>query len=145
MRTVQVSEITRNIKEMCIEANHFLSEDMKKALEQAKEKEEAPLGRQILGRTLNETRRRGSGAMFYVSHMRVTAASTTTWSPGSSMIPVVLWGTSALITRPSSLITRTSRNILWSSRLGAGVLILAGRYVKNLHPCLLGPLRNKST
>ena len=49
MRTVQVSEITRNIKEMCIEANHFLSEDMKKALEQAKEKEEAPLGRQILG------------------------------------------------------------------------------------------------
>ena len=49
MRTVQVSEITRNIKEMCIESNHFLSEDMKKALEQAKEKEEAPLGRQILG------------------------------------------------------------------------------------------------
>lgn len=49
MRTVQVSEITRNIKEMCIEANHFLSKDMKKALEQAKEKEEAPLGRQILG------------------------------------------------------------------------------------------------
>lgn len=49
MRTVQVSEITRNIKEMCIEANHFLSEDMKKALEQAKEKEEAPLGRKILG------------------------------------------------------------------------------------------------
>ncbi len=49
MRTVQVSEITRNIKEMCIEANHFLSEDMKKALEQAKEKEDAPLGRQILG------------------------------------------------------------------------------------------------
>ena len=29
MRDVNVSEITKNIKEMCIEANHFLSDDMK--------------------------------------------------------------------------------------------------------------------
>ena len=29
MRTVQTSEITKNIREMCIEANHFLTEDMK--------------------------------------------------------------------------------------------------------------------
>ena len=28
IRTVQLSEITENIKEMCIEANHFLSPDM---------------------------------------------------------------------------------------------------------------------
>lgn len=48
MRTVQVSEVTQNIKEMCIEANHFLSEDMKEALRMAVEKEEAPLGKQIL-------------------------------------------------------------------------------------------------
>ncbi len=48
MRTLNVSEITTNIKEMCIEANHFLSQDMKCAMENAAETEEAPLGRQIL-------------------------------------------------------------------------------------------------
>lgn len=48
MRTIQVSEITRNIKEMCIEANHFLTNDMKKALTTAANTEEAPLGKQIL-------------------------------------------------------------------------------------------------
>ena len=35
MRTICVDEITRNIKEMCIEANHYLTEDMKIALNQA--------------------------------------------------------------------------------------------------------------
>lgn len=48
MKTLNVSEITKNISEMCIEANHFLSEDMKCALCNAAETEEAPLGRQIL-------------------------------------------------------------------------------------------------
>ena len=48
MRTVNVSEITENIREMCIEANHFLSEDMKCAIQQASEREEAALGKQIL-------------------------------------------------------------------------------------------------
>lgn len=48
MRTLHVSEISRNIKEMCIEANHFLSEDMKQALQSAADTEKAPLGRQIL-------------------------------------------------------------------------------------------------
>lgn len=48
MRTIQVEEIIENIKEMCIEANHFLTEDMKAALCTAKDKEEAPLGKQIL-------------------------------------------------------------------------------------------------
>lgn len=48
MKTLNVSEITENIREMCIEANHFLSEDMKYALCNAAETEEAPLGRQIL-------------------------------------------------------------------------------------------------
>lgn len=41
--------ITENIKEMCIEANHFLSEDMKCVLKNATESEKAPLGKQILG------------------------------------------------------------------------------------------------
>ena len=48
MRTIHVSDITENIKEMCIEANHFLTEDMKKCLDYAAESEEAPVGRQIL-------------------------------------------------------------------------------------------------
>lgn len=48
MREVSVSTVTENIKEMCIEANHFLSEDMKRVFEEAVNKEEAPLGRQIL-------------------------------------------------------------------------------------------------
>ena len=49
MRTVLCTEIIQNVKEMCIEANHFLSSDMKKALETAKKKEHSPLGTQILG------------------------------------------------------------------------------------------------
>lgn len=48
MRTIQVQEITKQIREMCIEANYFLSEDMKEALNQAASSEESPLGRQIL-------------------------------------------------------------------------------------------------
>ena len=49
MRTIETGEITRNIREMCIEANHFLSADMKQALSQAVQVEESPLGKQILG------------------------------------------------------------------------------------------------
>lgn len=48
MRDISVDIISRNIKEMCIEANHMLSPDMKVALERAKEKEESALGKQIL-------------------------------------------------------------------------------------------------
>lgn len=48
MREVSVNEITKNIKEMCIEANHFLSDDMKEVFEASMKKEESPLGRQIL-------------------------------------------------------------------------------------------------
>ena len=48
MRTLKVSEITEAVKDMCIEANHFLTEDMKCALERAALTEESILGRQIL-------------------------------------------------------------------------------------------------
>lgn len=48
IRTVNVEEITKNIKEMCIEANHYLSPDMDAAMKRAKEEEKAPLGKQIL-------------------------------------------------------------------------------------------------
>jgi len=49
MKTIEVSQITETIKEMCIEANHFLSADMKEALCRAQETEESALGKQILG------------------------------------------------------------------------------------------------
>ena len=49
IRTVDVKEITENIREMCIAANHVLSPDMGRALNRAVRSEESPLGRQILG------------------------------------------------------------------------------------------------
>ena len=36
MRTIHIEEIIKNIKEMCIEANHFLSKDMDVAMKNAK-------------------------------------------------------------------------------------------------------------
>ncbi|MDD6203055.1 MAG: fumarate hydratase [Lachnospiraceae bacterium] len=48
MRTIEVKQITENIKEMCIEANHFLTEDMKDAMNRACKTEESQLGKQIL-------------------------------------------------------------------------------------------------
>ncbi len=48
MRTVKTKQITENIREMCIEANHFLTGDMTEALDRARESEKAPLGKQIL-------------------------------------------------------------------------------------------------
>ena len=48
MREIDVKQLTSNIKEMCIEATHYLTPDMKKALQDAKENEIAPLGKQIL-------------------------------------------------------------------------------------------------
>ena len=49
MREVNVSIITDNIKEMCIEANHFLTDDMKNVFEKAVKNEESALGNQVLG------------------------------------------------------------------------------------------------
>lgn len=48
MRTVLTSEITRQIKQMCIEANYSLSPDMKQALEDAAQSEQSSLGKRIL-------------------------------------------------------------------------------------------------
>ena len=48
MRTVNVEEILKNIKEMCIEANHFLSKDMDIAMKNAVSTEKSPLGKKIL-------------------------------------------------------------------------------------------------
>ena len=48
MREISVEEITRQVKEMCIEANYVLSDDMKQALCDAQKREESPLGKKIL-------------------------------------------------------------------------------------------------
>ena len=48
MRNISVNEITNNIKEMCIEANHFLTDDMKEALQNALLKEESDVGKNVL-------------------------------------------------------------------------------------------------
>ena len=48
IRNIDVADITQNIKEMCIEANHFLAGDMAEAMEEAARTEKASLGRQIL-------------------------------------------------------------------------------------------------
>ncbi len=49
MRNISAEIITNNIKEMCIEANHFLSPDMKRVFEKAADEETSALGKQILG------------------------------------------------------------------------------------------------
>lgn len=48
MRCIHTNEIIRNVKEMCIEANHFLSKDVDNALFCAQQSEKSPLGQQIL-------------------------------------------------------------------------------------------------
>lgn len=49
MRTINVEKVTETVKEMCIEATHFLSPDMEKALNKSYENEQSPLGKQIIG------------------------------------------------------------------------------------------------
>ena len=48
IREISTEIITDNVKEMCIEANHFLSPDMDKKLKDAAETEKSELGRKIL-------------------------------------------------------------------------------------------------
>lgn len=48
MRTIKTEAVAGAVKEMCIEANHFLSDDMAACMKHAVEQEAAPLGRQIL-------------------------------------------------------------------------------------------------
>ena len=48
MKEIEASKITEAIRDMCIEASHYLSDDMKEALDKAALEERSPLGRQIL-------------------------------------------------------------------------------------------------
>ncbi|MCR5268989.1 MAG: fumarate hydratase [Lachnospiraceae bacterium] len=50
MKTIQTNKITELIKEMCIEANYFLTEDMKHRLDASYTAETDPLGKQILAK-----------------------------------------------------------------------------------------------
>jgi fumarate hydratase subunit alpha len=49
MREINVEDITRTVEKLCIESNYYLPQDVKKALENAVDKEESPLARDILG------------------------------------------------------------------------------------------------
>lgn len=48
MREINVEEITKTVEKLCIESNYYLPQDVKKALEDALENEESPLGKEIL-------------------------------------------------------------------------------------------------
>ena len=48
MREINVEEITKTVEKLCIESNYYLPQDVKKALDNAVEKEESPLGKEIL-------------------------------------------------------------------------------------------------
>ena len=48
IRTIHTDKIIETIKEMCIEANHYLSKDMKEALNKAENTEKSILGKKIL-------------------------------------------------------------------------------------------------
>lgn len=52
VRNVNTELLTESIKEMCIQANHYLAPDMEKAMREAYEKESKPLAKQILGQLL---------------------------------------------------------------------------------------------
>ena len=49
MRNIHTDEITKNIKEMCIEANLHLADDVVGAIDKAEQNEESSIGKKILG------------------------------------------------------------------------------------------------
>lgn len=49
MRTIDVSQITAAVAKLAIDANYYLSDDIRSALEAGREREESPLGKTILG------------------------------------------------------------------------------------------------
>ena len=49
MREITTEIIIETVRDMCIEACHFLTEDMKQALNDSCEAEKSPLGKEILG------------------------------------------------------------------------------------------------
>ena len=60
MREIDSKTITETLSEMCIEANHYLTPDMEKALDSAEKNEISPLGKQVLGQLKENLRIAGS-------------------------------------------------------------------------------------
>ena len=52
MRIINTEEITKNIKEMCIEANYKLASDVDAGIREAYEKEYSTIGKRVLGQLL---------------------------------------------------------------------------------------------
>lgn len=48
MKSIDCQDIIEAVRNMCIEATHYLTPDMEQALNNARQKEESPLGKQIL-------------------------------------------------------------------------------------------------
>ena len=49
MKNIQTKEIINTVKSMCVEANHYLSDDMKERIDMAAINEKSDLGKKILG------------------------------------------------------------------------------------------------
>ena len=60
MRTIHTTQITQAVRELCIEANHFLTPDMDDALKQAANGEKSPLGKPASGQFTDCRRRSDS-------------------------------------------------------------------------------------
>ena len=56
IREINTDIITQNVKEMCIEANHFLSKDMDEILKKATSNEKSQLGQKILNQLQDNLR-----------------------------------------------------------------------------------------
>ena len=56
VREIQAEEVTKTIRRLCIEANTILGDDVIQAFEKAKEVEESPVGKDIIGQLLNNAK-----------------------------------------------------------------------------------------
>ncbi len=56
MREIGAEAVTRAVRDLCIEANTRLPEDHLEALRRAREEEESPLGREVIGELLENAR-----------------------------------------------------------------------------------------
>ena len=83
IRSIHVDKLTENIKEMCIEANHFLTEDMRGCLKEAAEMENSDLGKQILDQLQEKSEDCGGGYDPHLSGYRNGSIFSEGW-PGSS-------------------------------------------------------------
>jgi fumarate hydratase subunit alpha len=56
MRTIKAEDVTKTVKKLCIEANIYLGRDVEKAMAEAAQTEESPLGKDILGQLLENAK-----------------------------------------------------------------------------------------